>query len=498
MHLRSFFAFAACVVAFVVPVTSIGRFSYASIAVPGVPVATPLAEKSFTLDAPAEVSATVRAICERCDWGVAGREGAALEIAVNGRYRSHLMLTRGREEADYRVLLGHYDRGAHNITIVLDGSKSAGDTGTVRVTGIDVASIGEGDPSYDAVAHAPILHARPNTIGHFSDVPLLMWYETEATARGRLHRYSVIFSNEDGGTATDRLMATWGRTTDIEFVYGVEVDANGLTLAEEFQGPDHVVTPFRGAHENLHPLEFVVTDNNMVSDAGTTAVRYAPAPELFDLTNRSREVVMDAYAWSYRVTSLEMMREGKIVEQAAPGSGKIPDPRRFVFVEACSDLVSAALSFGVRAGRTGGSDGAGGAGRAGRTAGTDRAGGPSGAGGQSRADGPSGARGSGRASGDVWYESDRGRDDFRIVRTGCFRGAVPLPQDASPPDAIRFRARPGRDTGGKPPSVRITRVNHVFMLGDDFLPKPSRFSWTGSMVLEIDGTPAELPFDGAP
>jgi hypothetical protein len=489
MRIRSVFAFAACVVAFVVPVTSIGRFSYASIAVAGVPVATPLAEKSFTLDAPAEVTATVRATCERCDWGVAGREGAALEIAVNGRYRSHLMLTRGREEADYRVLLGHYDRGAHNITIVLDGSKSAVDTGTVRVTGIDVATIGEGDPSYEAVAHAPILHARPNTIGRFSDVPLLMWYETAATARGRSHRYSVIFSNEDGGTATDRLMATWGRTTDIEFVYGVEVDANGLTLAEEFQGPDHVITPFRGAYETRHPLEFVVTDNNMVSDAGTTAVRYAPAPELFDLTNRSREVVMDAHAWSYRVTSLEMMREGKIVEQAAPGSGKIPDPRRFVFVEACSDLVNAALSFGVRAGRAGASGrpgGAGGAGRAGRTAGAGRAG------------GPGGPRGSGRASGNVWYESDRGRDEFRIVRTGCFRGAVPLPRDAAPPDAIRFRARPGRDPGGKPPSVRITRLNHVFMLGDDFLPKPSRFSWTGSMVLEIDGTPAELPFDRSP
>src|SRR5437899_2512447 len=209
------------------------------------------------------------------------------------------------------------------------------------------------DEAFLAQSMAPILHARPNTVGRFTDLPLLMWYEIVPTARGRQHRYSVIFSNEDGGTATDRLMATWGRTTDIEFVYGVEVDANGRTLAEEFQGPDHVVTPFRGTHDARHPLEFVVTDNNMVSDTGTAAVRYAPAPELFDLTNRSREVVMDAHAWSYRVTSQEMLREGKVADNAQAGSGKIPDPRRFVFVEACSDLENAALSFGVRSGGTG-------------------------------------------------------------------------------------------------------------------------------------------------
>jgi hypothetical protein len=410
------------------------------------------------------VIATIRATCARCDWGVRGREGAALEIAVDGQYRSHLMLTRGRDEADYRVLLGRSDRGPHSIAVTLDTSKSAGATGSVRVTGIDVASIGENDASHEAIAHAPILHARPNTIGRFTDVPLLMWYETTDTARGRLYQYSVIFSNEDGGTATDRLMATWGRTSDIELVYSVEVDANGRTLAEEFQGPDHVITPFRGAYEALHPIEFVVTDNNMVSDAGTASMRYAPAPELFDLTGRSREAVMDAHAWSYRVASQELMREGKIADQADAGSRRIPDPRRFVIVEACTDLENAALSFGVRAGR------AGGASQGGGTSEPQRAG-------ASR-----------------WYDSDRGRPDFRIVRTGCFRGAVPLPRDAAAPDAIRFRAWPRGDANAKPASVRVTRVNKVFMLGEDFQPGPSQFSWTGSLLLATDGTPAELKF----
>ena len=50
------------------------------------------------------------------------------------------------------------------------------------------------------------------------------------------YRYSVIFSNEDGGTQTDRLMATWGRTTDIEFVYGVEVDGSGRISPRSSRG----------------------------------------------------------------------------------------------------------------------------------------------------------------------------------------------------------------------------------------------------------------------
>src|SRR2546427_3727614 len=284
--------------------------------------AAPLAEQSFSLDHTAEVVATLHARCDGCDWGVEGREGAAVTIAVDGRYRAHVMLTRGEDDAEYRVLLGRYGRGKHTVTVASDPSASAPGVGAVHVSRVDVASIGEHDPSYEALAHAPILHARPNTIGHFTDVPLLMWYETGPAPRGRSYRYSVIFSNEDGGTATDRLMATWGRTTDIEFVYGIELDGHDAVIAEEFQGPGHEVPPFKGQHEAKHPLLWVATDNNMVSDSGTTDVRYRLTPERFDLHDVSREVVMDAHPWSYALAAQEMRREGKIADDAAPGSGK--------------------------------------------------------------------------------------------------------------------------------------------------------------------------------
>src|SRR3989442_12985958 len=290
--------------------------------------AAPLAEQSFSLDHTAEVVATLHARCDGCDWGVEGREGAAVTIAVDGRYRAHVMLTRGEDDAEYRVLLGRYGRGKHTVTVASDPSASAPGVGAVHVSRVDVASIGEHAPSYEALAHAPILHARPNTIGHFTDVPLLMWYETGPAPRGRSYRYSVIFSNEDGGTQTDRLMATWGRTTDIEFVYGVEIDEAGQILAEEFQGAGHEVPAFKGRHEARHPLLWVSTDNNMVSESGPTRIRYAPAPVKFDLTDVSREAVMDANPWTYAIAAFEMRREGKIVDAAPPGHNAIPDPRR--------------------------------------------------------------------------------------------------------------------------------------------------------------------------
>src|SRR2546430_7576501 len=157
---------------------------------------------------------------------------------------------------------------------------------------------------------APVLHARANTVGRFTDVPILMWYEVVPTSRGREFRYSVVFTNEDGGTATDRLMATWGRTTDIEFVYGVELDAAGRVVAEQFQGAGHEMPAFGGRRDARHPLLWIATDNNMVSDRGTTTVRYAPAPEHFELTDVSREAVMDAHPWSYALAGQEMQREG--------------------------------------------------------------------------------------------------------------------------------------------------------------------------------------------
>src|SRR5258708_25351164 len=111
----------------------------------------------------------------------------------------------------------------------------------------------------------------------------------------------------------------------------------------------------------------------------------------------------------------------------------MPVPRRFVFVEACPELQNAALAFSVHAHDA---------------AGTAR-----------------------------WFDADRGLPQFRIVRTGCFRGGVPLPAGAGRPDAIRFKAyslpvRCHAPAPASPAAVVLTRVNGVVTLDRHYQPPP--------------------------
>src|SRR3954466_6383525 len=257
-----------------------------------------------------EAIAHVHARCTGCDWGSAGRESVALTIAIDGKYSQTLQLVRGDVTADYPIALGHLANGLHHLTIDRDAALSAPAAGPATIDVSDFTFYIPGQSTeYTALSLAPIVYARENTVGKFTDLPLLMWYEAVPSPHGLQYRYSVIFSNEDGGTQTDRLMATWGRTTDIEFVYGVELDDRGRIVAEEFQGPGHEVPAFTGKHEGRHPLLWVTTDNNMVSDKGPTRIRYRLVPQQFDLTNQSREAVMDANPWTYAIASVEMRRE---------------------------------------------------------------------------------------------------------------------------------------------------------------------------------------------
>ncbi len=413
-----------------------------------------LVDQAFKVPAAGEAVAVIHASCQRCDWGVEAREAAAVRILVDGQYSQHLLLARGAEDADYHVTLGSVAAGDHRLRIEADPALSSAQAGPAAVSKVDILVITPAGDDFVAQSMAPFVYARPNTVGKFTDLPVFMWYEIVRVPQGRQFRYSVIFTNEDGGTATDRLMATWGRTTDVEFVYGVTLNGQGKVVAEEFQGPNHEVPAFRGKHEGAHPLEWVSTDNNMVSESGPTEVRYAPMPQRFDLTGASREIVMDAHPWIYTLAAKEMVREKKLVEDAPAGSGRISDPRRFVFVEACTELQNAAVAFSVHA--------------------PDASGTPR------------------------WFDADRGLPQFRIVRTGCFRGGVPLPVGAGRPDAIRFKAYslPPRDNApppAGPATVVLTRVNGVFTIGETYQPRPMGLSWTGSVPLVPNGEWHELP-----
>ena len=199
-----------------------------------------------------------------------------------------------------------------------------------------------------ALAHSPVLYARANTIDHFTDIPLLMYYEILRSGGTDLRvRYTAIFTNEDGGTQTLALMARWGRGTDIEWVYEFRL-RNGKIIEETYQGVSHETKAFTGSRTGgQHPLLAVASDNNNFSDLACSAVRFAPLPIRARLETATRESVMDLYPQTYRAMTEELLREHRI--SATPVDiNTIADPREYFYIEAASEQTGAALAFDVK------------------------------------------------------------------------------------------------------------------------------------------------------
>jgi hypothetical protein len=170
---------------------------------------------------------------------------------------------------------------------------------------------------------------------------------------------------------------------------------------------------------------------------------------------------MDAEPWTYRVSSQEVRREGRVAAEPRPGDGRILDPRRYLYLEACAETRDVGLTFGA---------------------------------------------GFAAADGLRFVDSDGGRGDYLVLRSadhfpnGCFRAAVALPPGAAPADAValRFRAHtrpPQGDEAALPPgtgSARLRRVTKLFALGGDDQPGPSLFAWEGELALEPGGAPDVL------
>ncbi len=399
-----------------------------------------LAEKEFRFDVEAEAVLTLKASSPGASWAAEGAEAAVLTVEVDGKYRHDVILFGGAEAFTYRTLLGRLPAGGHGLRITLNRAQSAPGS-AVAVILEAVVTPGPGGDGIDSLAlrHAPVLYARPDTVGRFSDVPLLMWYEVIPDGPARTIRYSVIFTNEDGGTQTAALMARWGRVTDIEWLSEVKLDAQGNLLSEVFQGTDHRTLPFGGRREAGHPVYIVASRNNNFSDqfAEAPALRFAPCPVAFDAARQSREVLMDLNPWTYRLMYEEMLREGRIATTDAEVAGaagigmKIIDPRRYLYLDGAAAQTNAALSFAVK------------------------------------------LKGDPR-----WYASDLGHSYFRIDRSGWFRSTVRLPRMSGMGQieriAVRCDALPDKPTRKQEfrpePTCAVDTISKVFLLDEAFRP----------------------------
>ena len=393
-----------------------------------------LLDRKFRVETESEVVLDLRASALHTSWAETGSEAAVATVFVDGRYNQDIFLFAGARPFTYEVMLGHFQPGEHTLRVDFNRKRSASKATSIEIQEAKISLVDRASPEYQALSLAPIVYARPNTIGRFSDIPLLVWYETERSGQLTTFRYSVIFTNEDGGTQTSALMARWGRTTDIEWIYEVQIDPNAKVVTATFQGVEHKTQNFKGREENGHPTLYVVSDNNNVSDHGESEMRFASRPIPFDLSHSSREEIMDRHPWIYQLMAAELQREGKISE-ASRGGNQMADPRHYLYLDAASELSGTALSFAVK------------------------------------------LKGNPK-----WYESDLGINYYKIDRSGYFRTTVRLPAQTRLDQIERISVR--CDAAGNPKSGEeikklsaaecvLSAVNKAFMLDVSFKPGPS-------------------------
>jgi len=297
------------------------------------------AQHPFTLDADGEAWAAPTLAAPGTSWE---RGAAAVVILeVDGRRRQDLVVAGGAEPTEYLRSLGRLTRGPHVLRLAVDRRASVPPTGGVELLGLRTGGVADGDPSAPIWASAPILYYRHDAglpDGIVTDTPLLLFYRGVASpaapdsSRPGLE-YHVVFSHEDAGTNLTGLLAKWGHTTDIEWIYRVEWNDSGGIAREEYQGRGHRTLPFRGERAwGAHPVLQVIGRHGMVTDRVDGTRRVALAPALAQPEDEPREGVLQRFPWIYRVSALEVLRQVAL-EQTPDSSSPAPaDLRGYLFL----------------------------------------------------------------------------------------------------------------------------------------------------------------------
>jgi hypothetical protein len=400
---------------------------------PGVEVTRkgPPARLDMAISTPGEVVLFATLAAPGADWSRRGAECAVLSVDVDGRPASDVIVLSERR-VTRGIALGRLSTGPHRISLRFASASLAG-AYAIRVAEPLVVHAELGSAEEIALRHAPILYGRSNAeLGGpfqntFTDAPLLAWHRISSESGRCSLEYSVLWTHEDGGTDGPALMARWGRTTDIEWIYRVDVDDRGERIPGSgvFQGREHETHAFRGAFEGDHPILQTSTDNNMVDDAVSDgALRFFLAADRSIDAGRARESVMDLEPWSYRAMAAELFREGRIRPWTRPNGGTLGDPRDYLFVELDADVrdrTPGGFAIGVR------------------LFGDERL-----------------------------HRSDAGRAELACSARGPLRTAVRLPPGSQPADVAELHlCRATRSVA----DLAVSRLIEAFMLNDLYVPE---------------------------
>ena len=393
------------------------------------------------------------------NWAAPGAESAVVSISVDDRYATDVVVF-GSRPIRRQLALGRLSAGPHRLRLHFAGERSAAASTSVRLDDVRVSTHGD-DP---VLRYAPIVYGRnlPDLGGPYqnavTDTPLVAWHESgsAATPGHTILTYSVVWSNEDGGTNSPGLMARWGRTTDIEWVYSLEVDERGNRVAgtDIYQAANHQSLHFAGRYEDDHPLLETCTSNNNMCDVVDDPMRFFLSVLPTRPADKAREYLMDVNPWTYPIMAEEMLREDKI-EPAAPGTALTPevsDQRNYLYAVVKKSTQPAnfgpswvGVALGVRL-----------------------------------------------TNGDTVYLSHHFNPTWSIQRDDPAATTVELPAGTAAGDIVEVTAHRvvvGVDTGA---TLHVTAVQRGFMLGADYRPQPSFLSWTGDVVLDPGSTSATL------
>jgi len=362
------------------------------------PPAPPLASTSIVVSKAADVVVTLT--IDDSQFPAA----TALDIAVDGEVNTTVLVFGKIGHPAYTTLLHALSPGRHEIAALRSPFWNWPATAPAPALTAFVA------PESAVLPRAPALWLRADTIGTSTDLPLVLYAEDLRVNGTGVLRYSYIFSNEDGGTATPALLARWGRTTDIEMAYEEEWK-DGRVVASRYQAPDHHVLAYAGSRQADHPSLLDATLNNVFLDRGRSGVRVTMVPLLVHLQSATRESVMDTNAWIYRRMADELAEEGKAAVYG--------DVREYLYVDARLTLSESAVAAVAR-----GADG-------------------------------------------TWRVSDRGIKELAVDRNGWVRIAIPNSRNATDVGFVCYPTKPSAGRCG----VEISRV---LSLDDGYKPGPTR------------------------
>lgn len=395
-------------------------------------------ERKFTLSQGGEGLIDLVATVPGADWENAGREAATIRLSLDGKHNQDVVLYHGDRPLPYRLALGRLAPGEHTLRIERLAAFSAPGLTQIDFARGEIAVVPPESPDFKVFAHAPILVSRPDS--HRTDTPVMLYHEAFWSEDGVAFRYTPIFTNEDGGTATKALMARWGRTVDIDWAYAIRLDSFGDKVRDTYQGFLHRTKTFRGQYEDQHPILQVASNNNIFDDHVEGPLRFRLAPHYrFDAAAASREDAVDQNPWIYRLMAKELFRERKAFKDfftPDPGKGDaaIADPRRYMFVEFKQANQGRGLGVAVKL----------------------------------------------KNYGEV-FVSHRGDSGLTNGRTGWGRVAVELPRPVTAADIERI-AIVGLGRG----SATVTEVRKALVLDSDLAPVALPVAWKGEGRLRDD------------